>query len=64
MLTIKVTRTYGSTGYFGTFPTTDSAKGAAAKISASGAMSGAKLDIVTIPDGITPMPLAADYLRA
>jgi hypothetical protein len=67
MFTISVTRyAFGratATSYYGTFPTTDAACDVAVRIDSDGLLDGTSvLDVVPLPDGVTPGTLSADYL--
>jgi hypothetical protein len=67
MFTIMVSRsTFGRitlSGYFGTFADTDSACDAAVAIeSAPSFVPTTILDVIPVPDGVTPMPVHEDFL--
>ena len=67
MFTISVTRyAFGrvtGTGYYGSFDTADAACDVAVRIESDGLLDGTSvLDVVPLPDGVTPGHIAADYL--
>lgn len=61
MYTIQTSRSWSdSRQYFGTFDTADAAN-ASALLMAADVPAGTRLDVVTIPDGVTPKYLHPKY---